>query len=74
VCRGSDLDVAFQTSDMGAGKRHIFLTTEPSLQTMSFLFLKIYLFILCEYIVAAFRYTRRGHLSSLQMAVNHLGC
>jgi hypothetical protein len=33
--------------------------------------LKIYLFTICEYTVAVFRHTRRGHLISLQMVVSH---
>ena len=34
-------------------------------------FLKIYLFYVCEYTVAVFRHTRRGHQISLQMTVSH---
>jgi hypothetical protein len=33
--------------------------------------LKIYLFIICKYIVADFRHSRRGHQISLRMVVNH---
>jgi hypothetical protein len=36
-----------------------------------FLFLKIYLFIICKYTVAVFRHTRRGSQISLQMVVSH---
>jgi hypothetical protein len=37
-----------------------------------FLFLfKIYLFIICEYIVAVFRHTRRGRQISLQVVVSY---
>ena len=36
-----------------------------------FFFLKIYLFIVCEYTVAVFRHTRRGHRIPLQMVVSH---
>jgi hypothetical protein len=32
---------------------------------------KIYLFYVCEYTVAAFRHTRRGHRIPLQMVVTH---
>jgi hypothetical protein len=32
---------------------------------------KIYLFYLCEYTVAVFRHTRRGHQIPLQMVVSH---
>jgi hypothetical protein len=40
--------------------------------TYLFIYLFIYLlFIICEYTVAVFRYTRRGHRISLQMAVSH---
>jgi hypothetical protein len=37
----------------------------------SFFFLKIYLFIICKYTVAVFRYTRRGSQISLRMVVSH---
>jgi Na+-transporting methylmalonyl-CoA/oxaloacetate decarboxylase gamma subunit len=36
-----------------------------------FLFLKIYLFYLYEYIVAILRHTRRGHPIPVQMVVSH---
>jgi hypothetical protein len=36
-----------------------------------FLFLKIYLFILYEYIIAVFRHIRRGHWITIQMVVSH---
>jgi hypothetical protein len=36
-----------------------------------FFFLKIYLFYVCEYTVAIFRHTRRGHQIPLQMVVSH---
>jgi hypothetical protein len=35
------------------------------------LFLKIYLFIICKYIVAVLRHSRRGHQISLWMVVSH---
>jgi hypothetical protein len=35
------------------------------------LFLKIYVFYVCEYTVAVFRHTRRGHQIPLQMVVSH---
>jgi hypothetical protein len=35
------------------------------------IYLFIYLFIICKYIVAAFRHTRRGHQISLWMVVSH---
>jgi hypothetical protein len=37
----------------------------------AFLFKMIYLFYLCEYTVAVFRHSRRGHQISLQMVVSH---
>jgi hypothetical protein len=40
-------------------------------QKKSFLFLKIYLFYVCEYTVAVFRHTRRGLRIPLQMVVSH---
>jgi hypothetical protein len=36
-----------------------------------FFFLKIYLFIICKYIVAVFRHSRRGSQISLWMVVSH---
>jgi hypothetical protein len=36
-----------------------------------FFFLKIYLFIICKYIVAVFRHSRRGSQISLRMVVSH---
>jgi hypothetical protein len=36
-----------------------------------FFFFKIYLFIICKYTVAVFRYSRRGSQILLQMAVSH---
>jgi hypothetical protein len=36
-----------------------------------FFFLKIYLFIICKYTVAVFRYPRRGRQILLQMVVSH---
>jgi hypothetical protein len=36
-----------------------------------FFFLKIYLFTICKYTVAAFRHSRRGRQISLQMVVSH---
>jgi hypothetical protein len=36
-----------------------------------FFFLKNYLFYICEYTVAVFRHTRRGHKISLQVVVSH---
>jgi hypothetical protein len=36
-----------------------------------FIFLKIYLFIICKYTVAVFRPPRRGHQISLWMVVSH---
>jgi hypothetical protein len=36
-----------------------------------FVFLKIYLYIICEYPVAVFRCTRRGRQISLQMVMSH---
>jgi hypothetical protein len=36
-----------------------------------FIFLKIYLFIICKYIVAVFRHSRRGSQISLWMVVSH---
>jgi hypothetical protein len=36
-----------------------------------FLFLKIYLFIICKYTVAVFRHSRRGSQISLGMVVSH---
>jgi hypothetical protein len=38
---------------------------------VSFLFFKIYLFIICKYTVAVFRHTRRGRQISLRMVVSH---
>jgi hypothetical protein len=35
------------------------------------IFLKIYLFYICEYTVAVFRHTRRRHQIPLQMVVTH---
>jgi hypothetical protein len=40
-------------------------------QGNSFFFLKIYLFIICKYIVAVFRHSRRGSQISLQVVVSH---
>jgi hypothetical protein len=37
----------------------------------TFLFFKIYLFIICKYTVAVFRHTRRGCQISLRMVVSH---
>jgi hypothetical protein len=37
----------------------------------TFFFLKIYLFIICKYIVAVFRHSRRGRQILLQMVVSH---
>jgi hypothetical protein len=37
-----------------------------------FFFFKIYLFIICKYIVAVFRHSRRGRQISLQMVVSHV--
>ena len=58
----------------------VLLTTEPSLQLIVFSFVfvfvyffKIYLFNICEYIVAVFRHTRRGHQVLLQIVVSHHG-
>jgi hypothetical protein len=36
-----------------------------------FFFFKIYLFIICKYIVAVFRHSRRGSQISLRMVVSH---
>ena len=41
------------------------------LLTCNFLFLKIYLFNICEYIVAVFRHSRRGCQISLLMVVSY---
>jgi hypothetical protein len=45
--------------------------TACSLKPDFFFFLKIYLFIICKYTVAVFRYTRRGHQISLRVVVSH---
>jgi hypothetical protein len=36
-----------------------------------FVFLKIYLFIICKFTAAVFRHSRRGHQILLQMVVSH---
>jgi hypothetical protein len=36
-----------------------------------FFFFKMYLFYACEYTVAIFRHTRRGHRIPLQIVVSH---
>ena len=38
---------------------------------LSFSFLKIYLFHVCEYTVTVSRHTRRGHQIPLKMVINH---
>jgi hypothetical protein len=51
------------------------LTTWTSFVLLCYLFiyffLKIYLFIICKYIVAVFRHSRRGSQISLRMVVSH---
>jgi hypothetical protein len=44
--------------------------TTPGFKYYSFFF-KIYLFIICKYIVAVFRHSRRGSQISLWMVVSH---
>jgi hypothetical protein len=41
------------------------------LRFLFFLFLKIYLFIICKYTVAVFRHARRGRQILLRMVVGH---
>jgi hypothetical protein len=45
--------------------------TEMVLFWIFFFFLKIYLSIICKYIVAVFRHSRRGIQISLRMVVSH---
>jgi uncharacterized membrane protein YjjP (DUF1212 family) len=45
--------------------------TSPFLFFSFLFFLKIYLFIICKYIVAVFRHSRRGNQISLRMVVSH---
>jgi hypothetical protein len=51
-----------ETGHREKGKEPLFLR---------FFFFKIYLFIICKYIVAVFRHSRRGNQISLQMVVSH---
>ena len=46
------------------------LEEQPVLLTF-FIYLFIYLFIICKYTVVVFRHPRRGHQISLLMVVSH---
>jgi hypothetical protein len=46
------------------------LQAVSNFETASIFFSKIYLFSLCEYTIAVFRHTTRGHLIPLQMVVS----
>jgi hypothetical protein len=48
----------------------VFVVIIIILNSISFIF-KIYLFIICKYIVAVFRHTRRGSQISLRMVMSH---
>jgi hypothetical protein len=63
--------IASQTAMLWGINRRYFMYPESVAQTTKAIFLKIYLFILCKYIVAVFRHSRRGSQISLRMVVSH---
>jgi hypothetical protein len=58
-----------QTQQVG----RMICTSNPMTQKAQavFFILRFILFMICKYAVAVFRYTRRGHLISLQMVVSY---